>query len=76
MQDIWLAFNVRKAWGYRTDQQITTHPISFEVKNTDEAEQVVDGITYSKGAATLRQLLALVGEDAFSAAMKKYFKDF
>jgi aminopeptidase N len=32
----------------------TTHPITGEVKNTDEAENIFDGITYAKGAAVLK----------------------
>jgi len=70
MADIWVQFNVRKGWGYSTDQQVTTHPISGPVPNTEAAESIFDGITYAKGAATLRQLLALMGEDLFSAALK------
>lgn len=32
----------------------TTHPIYADVKNTDEADNIFDGITYSKGAALLK----------------------
>lgn len=32
----------------------TTHPIAGEVANTEAAETIFDGITYSKGAATLK----------------------
>ena len=51
---MWLSFNARKGWGYRTDQLSTTHPIAGDVENTEEADSIFDGITYSKGAATLR----------------------
>ncbi len=33
---------------------ITTHPIAGEVPNTEAAESIFDGITYAKGASTLR----------------------
>src|SRR5205814_3319110 len=33
-----------------------------------------DGITYAKGAAVLRQLVAWVGEGAFLAGVAAYFK--
>lgn len=56
------AFFARKSWGYHEDQLVTTHPISGEVANTVVAESIFDGITYSKGAATLKQLLLLIGE--------------
>jgi aminopeptidase N len=55
------AFLARKAWGYHEDQLITTHPISGQVANTMVAQSIFDGITYSKGAATMKQLLLLIG---------------
>ncbi|EGR28567.1 hypothetical protein IMG5_172390 [Ichthyophthirius multifiliis] len=75
--DIWTVFNTRKAWGYKCDQQVTTHPISSDnLNNTDMAETVFDGITYAKGAAVIKQLFFLVSEKAFSEAMKSYFQKF
>jgi aminopeptidase N len=74
--DPWLQFMTRKGWGYKEDQESTTHPIAGEVINTEKAECIFDGITYSKGAATMRQLLALVGEERFFKALGKYFRKF
>lgn len=37
------------------------------------AEAIFDGITYAKGAAVLKQLVLLMGDDKFSAALKNYF---
>lgn len=71
--NIWSLFSSRKGWGYRADQLATTHPIAGDVPNTEAAESIFDGITYAKGAASLRQLLSLMGEDAFSTAMSNYF---
>ena len=54
MSDIWLTYGTsRKPWGYSTDQLSTTHPIASEVANTEEAENIFDGITYAKGSSTL-----------------------
>lgn len=55
---------------------ITTHPIAGEVANTEAAESIFDGITYAKGAATLRQLCALMGEEGFSKGLTTYFNEF
>jgi len=74
--DVWLAFFNGKGWGYRADQQRTTHPIAGDVLNTDQAESIFDGITYSKGAASLKQLMCLIGEENFGKAMSSYFKKF
>jgi aminopeptidase N len=54
ISDAWILFNSEKSWGYREDQLPTTHPIATEVKNTDVAENIFDGITYAKGAATIK----------------------
>lgn len=67
------SFLNRKAWGYQEDQMITTHPIRGEVANTTVADSIFDGITYSKGAATMKQLLYLMKEQNFSEALSAYF---
>ena len=33
---------------------VTTHPIAGEVKNAEVAENIFDGITYSKGASVMK----------------------
>lgn len=70
------SFLENKGWGYYEDQMITTHPIRAEVANTSVADSIFDGITYSKGAATMKQLLFLMKEENFSKALSEYFLDF
>ena len=53
-------FCARKGWGYKEDQYVTTHPINAKVANTVVADSIFDGITYSKGASTIKQLLFLM----------------
>lgn len=67
-------FYVREEWAYREDQLSTTHPIAGKAENTLEAISNFDGISYSKGASVLRQLMYYVGEDKFRDAMRLYFK--
>jgi len=55
-----VSFLHRKGWGYHEDQRVTTHPIRGEVPNTSVAESIFDGITYAKGAATMKQLMFLM----------------
>jgi len=74
--DVWALFFKRKGWGYDTDQLRTTHPIAGQVLNTDQAETVFDGITYSKGAAIIKQLIHLIGRENFGKAMSSYFKKY
>jgi len=72
----WANNHARKDRAYTEDQQFTTHPIAGEVRDTDEAKAIFDGITYNKGAATLRQLMALMGDKAFGTALGSYFKKY
>ena len=71
----WRAFHAdMKRWGYQADDRSTTHPISGVVPDTDATFYNFDGITYGKGAAVLKQLVAWVGRDAFSAGLRLYFE--
>ncbi len=70
----WRAFHADlKRWGYQADDRSTTHPISGVVADTDATFYNFDGITYGKGAAVLKQLVAWVGRDAFAAGLRIYF---
>jgi aminopeptidase N len=72
--DAWARFaNSRKAWAYRQDQLPTTHPIVADIPDLEAAKLNFDGITYAKGAAVLKQLVAFVGEDAFFEGARRYF---
>lgn len=64
----------RKAWAYEQDQMPTTHPIAAEIPDVGAAKTNFDGITYAKGAAVLDQLVAWVGEEAFFAGAREYFR--
>lgn len=71
----WVAFHSReKAWAYEQDALPTTHPIAGEVPDTDATFLNFDGITYGKGAAVLKQLVAFIGPDGFRAGMQDYFQ--
>ncbi len=71
----WQAFNAgMKAWAYRQDQLPTTHPIAGEVASTEETFLNFDGITYGKGAAVIKQLVAAMGIEGFRAGMRLYFR--
>ena len=74
--DAWATFaNRRKAWAYEQDQLPSTHPIVADIPDLEAAKLNFDGITYAKGASVLKQLVAFVGEDAFFAGSRAYFRD-
>ena len=62
-----------KAWAYRQDQLPSTHPIAADIPDIDAVHVNFDGITYAKGAAVLKQLVAYVGRDNFLAGVRAYF---
>jgi aminopeptidase N len=62
-----------KAWAYRQDQLPSTHPIAADIPDIEAVEVNFDGITYAKGAAVLKQLVAHVGWENFRTAVRRYF---
>ncbi|MEU8265895.1 aminopeptidase N [Sphaerisporangium sp. NPDC049002] len=73
-QTAWTTFaNVEKSWAYRQDQLPSTHPIAADIPDMQAVEVNFDGITYAKGAAVLKQLVAYVGLDNFLAGVRDYF---
>ncbi|MFC1419791.1 aminopeptidase N [Streptacidiphilus cavernicola] len=65
----------RKPWGCEADQRPSTHPVAPEsVEDTAQALQNFDGISYSKGASALRQLVAWLGEEAFYKGVNAHFQ--
>ncbi|MGE9807453.1 aminopeptidase N [Janibacter sp. G1551] len=63
----------RKMWGYAAERTPSTHPVAGSpAPDAKAALQNFDGISYAKGAATLRQLIAHVGDDAFVAGVRDH----
>jgi aminopeptidase N len=62
-----------KAWAYRQDQLPSTHPVAADIPDIAAVEVNFDGITYAKGAAVLKQLVAHVGRENFLTGLRRYF---
>jgi len=72
--DAWAEFLIgRKLDAYRTDMGPASHPIRNQVDDVEAALANFDAITYAKGQSVLHQLMAYVGEDAFTAGLQDYF---
>jgi aminopeptidase N len=73
---VWTDFAIeRKDWGYDADQRPSTHPVAPEpesVPDTASALLNFDGVSYAKGAAALRQLVAWLGEKDFLAGVNRH----
>ena len=70
----WRDFQRMKRWAYWEDQTITTHPIEADVPDTKQAFANFDGITYGKGAASLKQIHYFLGDKKFQKGLQIYFK--
>ncbi len=70
----WTTFSQgQKSWAYRQDQLPSTHPIVADIVDIASVEVYFDGITYAKGAAVLKQLVAFVGLPNFLIGLRSYF---
>jgi puromycin-sensitive aminopeptidase len=57
---------------FNLDSLVSTHPISMEAKNVDEANERFDAVTYLKGQGVLRMIENYLGEDDFRAGVRIY----
>jgi aminopeptidase N len=75
-RDIWVQFSYHeKAWGLTADQRRSTHPVAGNgARDTEQALTDFDGISYSKGAAVLRQLNMYLGDAAFVAGVVDHLR--
>ena len=74
-KNTWVTFaNEVKAGARRQDQLPTTHPIAADVPDIQSVYLNFDAITYNKGAAVIRQLVAYVGQDTFLRGVQRYIK--
>jgi len=74
--DAWVdASMARKPWGYAAERMPSTHPVAGSpAPDAQSALQNFDGISYAKGSATLRQLIAHIGDAAFIAGIGDYLR--
>jgi aminopeptidase N len=74
-ENVWVDFaNSTKAGAKAQDQLPTTHPIVADIPDTESLHLNFDDITYNKGAAVLKQLVAWVGEEPFFTGIQAYFR--
>jgi aminopeptidase N len=74
--DAWVDSSMaRKPWGYAAERMPSTHPVAGSpAPDAQSALQNFDGISYAKGAATLRQLIAHIGDAAFISGVAEYLR--
>ena len=75
--NIWLDFSTNESiMALRRDSIDGVQSVQIDVHHPDEISTLFDGaIVYAKGARLLRMLQHYVGDSAFQAGLKQYFKD-
>ena len=75
---LWTEFGIlRKDWGAVADQSPSTHPVAGNGSvDAAAALQDFDGISYAKGAAVIKQLVAYLGERTFLGGLRSYVDRF
>lgn len=71
---LWRDFVGTLARPFALDALVSTHPISFEVKNAKQATERFDVITYWKGAGVVRMIEGFLGAEAFRAGVRSYLE--
>ena len=56
------------------DSLRSSHPVEVRV-DPNNAVEILDGISYSKGSAVLRMISEYLGEDVFLAGIQRYLKE-
>jgi aminopeptidase N len=75
--DPWAGFCYReKPRAYRADELPGRQPVSSPVDSAADALFRLPALTYFKGAAVIRQLAALIGDDALRAGLADYMTRF
>ena len=74
--EAWVDFMARKFRGIAADVLNTTHPICNNIKSVNEAESAFNGISYGKGAAFLKQVNKVLGQEDLKKALHIYFKKY
>jgi len=71
---MWRDFVATLARPFSLDALLSTHPISFEVKNAKQATERFDVITYWKGAGVVRMIEGFLGAEAFRTGVRAYLE--
>lgn len=71
---MWRDFVATLSRPFSLDSLVSTHPISFEVKNAKQAAERFDVITYWKGAGVVRMIEGFLGAEAFRTGVHSYLQ--
>jgi len=68
----WLSFGRERDVAMATDALHSTRPVEYPVGPPEEAQGMLDVLTYQKGAGVLRMLERYLGAEPFKAGIRRY----
>ena len=71
---MWRDFVATLQRPFSLDALLSTHPVSFDVKNARQAAERFDVITYWKGAGVVRMIEGLLGAEVFRTGVRRYLE--
>ncbi|XP_075638807.1 aminopeptidase M1-like isoform X1 [Castanea sativa] len=73
---VWTQFLDDYTEGLEMDGLTESHPIEVKINHASEIDEVIDSISYIKGASVTRMLQSYLGADCFQRSLASYVKKF
>ncbi|XP_030928985.1 aminopeptidase M1-like [Quercus lobata] len=73
---MWTQFLDDYTEGLRLDGLAESHPIEVEINHAREIDEIVNAISYNKGASVIRMLQSYLGAECFQRSLASYIKKF
>ncbi|XP_030928047.1 aminopeptidase M1-like isoform X4 [Quercus lobata] len=73
---VWTQFLDDYTEGLGMDGLRESHPIEVKINHASEIDEIIDSISYIKGASVIRMLQSYLGADCFQRSLASYVKNF
>nr|POE73228.1 aminopeptidase m1 [Quercus suber] len=74
--EVWTQFLDEYTKGLEMDGLRESHPIEVKINHASEIDEIIDSISYIKGASVIRMLQSYLGADCFQRSLASYVKKF
>ncbi|KAJ7657294.1 peptidase M1, membrane alanine aminopeptidase [Mycena polygramma] len=67
--------NTQFKYALNVDAKLSSHPVQVECPDANHVDELMDTVTYMKGASLLRMISGLLGEETFFKGVALYLKE-
>ncbi|KAJ6480455.1 leucyl aminopeptidase [Mycena vitilis] len=67
--------NTQFKYALNVDAKLSSHPVQVDCPDANHVDEVMDAVTYMKGASLLRMISGLLGEETFFKGVALYLKE-